>query len=46
MKIGERGGKSFVILCLSKMNTPRLTLEELSWLKTLAFIQTYRSKTS
>ncbi|MDF4198753.1 histidine kinase [Bacillus subtilis] len=37
MKIGERGGKSFVILCLSKMNTPRLTLEELSWLKTLAF---------
>ncbi|WP_326110348.1 histidine kinase [Bacillus subtilis] len=37
MKIGERGGKSFVMLCLSKMNTPRLTLEELSWLKTLAF---------
>ncbi|MED4821419.1 histidine kinase [Bacillus atrophaeus] len=37
MKIGERGGKSFVILCLSKMNTPRLTLEEISWLKTLAF---------
>ncbi|PRR96579.1 histidine kinase [Bacillus atrophaeus] len=37
MKIGERGGKSFVILCLSKMNTPRLTFEEISWLKTLAF---------
>ncbi|RPK04616.1 hypothetical protein EH11_01021 [Bacillus subtilis] len=37
MKIGEHGGKSFVMLCLSKMNTPRLTLEELSWLKTLAF---------
>lgn len=37
MKVGERGDRSFVVLCLSKMNTPRLSREEISWLKTLSF---------
>ncbi|MGE6629908.1 histidine kinase [Bacillus sp. NPDC077027] len=37
MKIGERGGYSFVICCLSNLNTPKLTRDEISWLKTLAF---------
>ncbi|WP_353854687.1 ATP-binding protein [Bacillus sp. Bos-x628] len=37
MKIGERGGHSFVICCLSNLKTPKLTRDEISWLKTLAF---------
>ncbi|PCK20233.1 histidine kinase [Bacillus pumilus] len=37
MKIGERGGHSFVICCLSNLQTPKLTRDEISWLKTLAF---------
>lgn len=37
MKIGERGGHSFVICCLSNLRTPKLTRDEISWLKTLAF---------
>ena len=39
MKIGERGGQSFMICCLSNIQTPKLTRDEISWLKTLAFIQ-------
>lgn len=37
MKIGERGGHSFVICCLSNLRIPKLTRDEISWLKTLAF---------
>ncbi|KSV96110.1 histidine kinase [Bacillus velezensis] len=37
MKIGERGANSYVLLCLSSINTPRLTRDEISWLKTLPF---------
>ncbi|MES9747313.1 sensor histidine kinase, partial [Bacillus safensis] len=37
MKIGERGGHSFMICCLSNIQTPKLTRDEISWLKTLAF---------
>ncbi|RAP23284.1 hypothetical protein C2W59_02864 [Bacillus pumilus] len=37
MKIGERGGHSFVICGLSNLQTPKLTRDEISWLKTLAF---------
>ncbi|RAP17382.1 hypothetical protein C2W63_03230 [Bacillus velezensis] len=37
MKIGERGTSSYVLLCLSSINTPRLTMDETSWLKTLSF---------
>ncbi|KMM57772.1 histidine kinase [Bacillus glycinifermentans] len=37
IKIGERGGTSYVMLCLSILNTPRLTRDEISWLETLAF---------
>ncbi|MED1457993.1 ATP-binding protein [Bacillus safensis] len=37
MKIGERGGHSFVICCLSNLRTPKLSRDEISWLKTLAF---------
>lgn len=37
IKIGERGGTSYVMLCLSMLNTPRLTRDEISWLETLAF---------
>lgn len=37
MKVGERGGSSYVVLCLSNINTPRLTRDEISWLKTLSF---------
>ncbi|WP_415273066.1 histidine kinase [Bacillus siamensis] len=37
IKIGERGGSSYVLLCLSAINTPRLTRDEISWLKTLSF---------
>ncbi|MCY7472255.1 ATP-binding protein [Bacillus safensis] len=37
MKIGERGGHSFIICCLSNIQTPKLSRDEISWLKTLAF---------
>ncbi|QBQ45734.1 sensor histidine kinase [Bacillus amyloliquefaciens] len=37
IKIGERGGSSYVLLCLSSINTPRLTRDEIPWLKTLSF---------
>ncbi|NPC93978.1 PDZ domain-containing protein [Bacillus sp. WMMC1349] len=37
IKIGERGGTSYVMLCLSVLNTPKLTRDEISWLETLAF---------
>ncbi|MEC2167586.1 histidine kinase [Bacillus velezensis] len=37
IKIGERGGSSYVLLCLSSINTPRLTRDEISRLKTLSF---------
>lgn len=45
MKIGERGANSYVLLCLSSINTPRLTRDEISWLKTCLFIQVFRWKT-
>ncbi|CAM5388266.1 histidine kinase [Bacillus safensis FO-36b] [Bacillus safensis subsp. safensis] len=32
MKIGERGGHSFVICCLSNLRTPKLSRDEISWL--------------
>ncbi|MDI5790493.1 hypothetical protein PO124_24775 [Bacillus licheniformis] len=41
IKIGERGGTSYVMLCLSVLNTPRLTRDEISWLETLAFIRAF-----
>jgi two-component system sensor histidine kinase ComP len=34
---GETENKSYVLLCLSILNTPRLTRDEISWLKTLSF---------
>lgn len=37
LKIGERGEQSYVILCLSVLNTPKLTRDEISWLETLSF---------
>lgn len=37
MKIGEKGANSYILLCLSSINTPRLTIDEISWLKTLSF---------
>lgn len=37
IKVGEKGTSSYVLLCLSSINTPRLTRDEVSWLKTLSF---------
>ncbi|MGN7942880.1 histidine kinase [Virgibacillus sp. 6R] len=37
INIGETENKSYVLLCLSILNTPILTRDEISWLKTLAF---------
>jgi len=37
INIGETESKSYVLLCLSILNTPILTRDEISWLKTLAF---------
>lgn len=37
INIGETEDKSYVLLCLSILNTPRLTRDEISWLKTLSF---------
>ncbi|MCM3651612.1 histidine kinase [Metabacillus litoralis] len=37
INVGETEDKSYVLLCLSILNTPRLTRDEISWLKTLSF---------
>ncbi|MGM0875518.1 MAG: histidine kinase [Bacillota bacterium] len=37
INIGETEDKSYVLLCLSILNTPILTRDEISWLKTLSF---------
>lgn len=37
INIGETDDKSYVLLCLSILNTPILTRDEISWLKTLSF---------
>ncbi|APH03858.1 histidine kinase [Bacillus weihaiensis] len=37
INIGETEDKSYVLLCLSVLNTPILTRDEISWLKTLSF---------
>ncbi|OAS87117.1 MULTISPECIES: histidine kinase [Metabacillus] len=37
INIGETEGKNYILLCLSTLNTPRLTRDEISWLKTLSF---------
>ncbi|MDQ0229777.1 histidine kinase [Metabacillus malikii] len=37
INIGETENKNFILLCLSALNTPILTRDENSWLKTLAF---------
>ncbi|KKI89975.1 histidine kinase [Bacillus sp. SA1-12] len=37
INIGETEDRSYVLLCLSILNTPRLTRDEISWLKTLSF---------
>jgi two-component system, NarL family, sensor histidine kinase ComP len=37
INIGETEDKSYILLCLSILNTPKLTRDEVSWLKTLSF---------
>ncbi|MFY4775467.1 histidine kinase [Metabacillus sp. RGM 3146] len=37
INVGETDNRIFVLLCLSVLNTPRLTRDESSWLKTLSF---------
>ncbi|MGM7722578.1 histidine kinase [Metabacillus sp. Hm71] len=37
INVGETEDKNYVLLCLSILNTPRLTRDEISWLKTLSF---------
>ncbi|MBM7605437.1 two-component system sensor histidine kinase ComP [Metabacillus crassostreae] len=37
INIGETDDKSYVLLCVSILNTPILTRDEISWLKTLSF---------
>ncbi|MRX73570.1 histidine kinase [Bacillus lacus] len=37
LNVGETEDKSYILLCLSMLNTPRLTRDEISWLKTLSF---------
>ncbi|MED4857109.1 histidine kinase [Bacillus atrophaeus] len=37
IKIGERGDRSFLVLCFSSYNTFKLTRDEIAWLQTLAF---------
>lgn len=37
INIGETEDKKYVLLCLSILNTPILTRDEISWLKTLSF---------
>ncbi|AZB44232.1 histidine kinase [Bacillus sp. FJAT-42376] len=35
--IGESKGHNYILLCLSSINTPKLTRDEISWLKALSF---------
>ncbi|MFC0270996.1 histidine kinase [Metabacillus herbersteinensis] len=37
LNVGETEDRSYVLLCLSVLNTPKLTRDEMSWLKTLSF---------
>jgi two-component system sensor histidine kinase ComP len=37
INVGETEDKSYVLVCLSILNTPILTRDEISWLKTLSF---------
>jgi len=37
INIGVTDNKSYVLVCLSILNTPKLTRDEVSWLKTLSF---------
>ncbi|WP_191566862.1 histidine kinase [Metabacillus idriensis] len=37
INVGETDDRSYVMLCLSMLNTPRLNRDEISWLKTLSF---------
>lgn len=37
INIGETENKSYILLCVSILNTPILTRDEISWLKTLSF---------
>ncbi|WP_243387959.1 histidine kinase [Bacillus kexueae] len=37
LNIGESVGEYYILICLSKMNTPRLTVDEKSWLNALAY---------
>ncbi|MCD7035730.1 histidine kinase [Metabacillus sp. GX 13764] len=37
INVGDTDNRVFIIVCLSILNTPRLTRDEISWLKTLAF---------
>ncbi|MGD6817371.1 histidine kinase [Metabacillus sp. 84] len=37
IKIGETEDRNYILLCLSTINTPKLTRDEISWLKALSF---------
>ncbi|MDX8290263.1 sensor histidine kinase [Metabacillus indicus] len=37
INVGETDERSFVMVCLSMLNTPKLNRDEISWLKTLSF---------
>ncbi|MBS2970329.1 histidine kinase [Metabacillus sp. KIGAM252] len=37
INIGETDNRNYVLLCLSSINTPKLTRDEISWLKALSF---------
>ncbi|WP_338778123.1 sensor histidine kinase [Metabacillus sp. FJAT-52054] len=37
INIGETDNRNYILLCLSSINTPRLTRDEISWLKALSF---------
>ncbi|MGG3803234.1 histidine kinase [Metabacillus fastidiosus] len=37
INIGETKERTYILLCLSILNTPRLTRDEISWLQTLSF---------
>ncbi|MDQ0857647.1 sensor histidine kinase [Bacillus sp. V2I10] len=37
INVGETDDRSYVMVCLSMLNTPKLNRDEISWLKTLSF---------
>ncbi|MDR0139979.1 histidine kinase [Metabacillus idriensis] len=37
INVGETDDRSYVMICLSMLNTPKLNRDEISWLKTLSF---------